>query len=815
MPEMRFDDEQLDALLDEMKAESVSGEEMAAARDRVWHKLAGSSGAACSDFRQEFAAYHRGELAESRRLLFEDHLSRCAGCRKAWSEFQGSRPVIELPRRHARPAQSWRRWAIAAGVAAVALFVSRDRLDLAFAARGPHATVESVAGVVSTLDGKTLTAGATLDAEQYLRTATGGHATLRLLDGSRVEMNERTQLALIGRWSGETVQLDRGDVIVQAAKQRRGHLRVATSDSVASVKGTIFAVSSGSAGSVVAVVQGAVQVEQPGVNKVLTPGQQSTSNNALVQQPVQKTVAWSQNATQYYSLLAGFMQAESQLSEVMNPAVRTEPKLVPYLPANTVGYVAVPNFGDAIPQMIDVLEQRANDNEAMKQWWDSPRGESLRTMLDKLHSITPSLGDEVVLAVVQSSAKQGIPAVLAQIKTGQEETLAKALALITPQPAYSTANSLLIVASDAKQLAAVQSTIGQGAGSAFAQKIVAQYQSGGAGWLFGVDLASAMEISPEDPKAQLAGLSQMQYLFISQRNVQGVPDNRAALNFSGARTGVASWLGSPGSSGSAEYATSDSLVAVSAMTKSPRQAYDEMLQLAGRGIPELSANLQKFEAETGVNVGNDVAAALGSDFTFSLERPTVPMPGWVFAIEVLQPATLENTIRLLVNRANAEAKKDHPDFQIALQNESSNGYQWTTISSTKSPLSLTWTYDHGYLVMSNDRALALRSITTRQGGFPLVRSARYLAQLPGGTSVHNSGFFWLNTGPALAQLKDVIKDPAIQAVFENRNPTLVVLDGQTERIELSSRTRLTSLLLDLMTLGGQRHSQSKASEAAL
>src|SRR5690606_34494094 len=126
-----------------------------------------------------------------------------------------------------------------------------------------------------------LAPGAELFEDDVLRTSAGAHAILELTDGSRLEVNQRTKLSVHAAWSGQTVRLDYGDVLMQAAKQRRGRLRVVTWDSVASVKGTIFAVSSATAGSLVSVVEGAVEVSQPGTETTLTSGEQAASTTAL------------------------------------------------------------------------------------------------------------------------------------------------------------------------------------------------------------------------------------------------------------------------------------------------------------------------------------------------------------------------------------------------------------------------------------------------------------------------------------------------------------------------------------------------------
>src|SRR5688572_189045 len=106
-----------------------------------------------------------------------------------------------------------------------------------------------------------------------------------------VDVNERTELFVTAAWSGQTIHLQRGDIIVKAAKQRRGRLEVLTRDSIASVKGTVFAVSAGMGGSVVSVVEGSVAVSQPRKQVVLSPGQQAASIPSLATS-VAAAVSW-------------------------------------------------------------------------------------------------------------------------------------------------------------------------------------------------------------------------------------------------------------------------------------------------------------------------------------------------------------------------------------------------------------------------------------------------------------------------------------------------------------------------------------------
>ena len=68
-----------------------------------------------------------------------------------------------------------------------------------------------------------------------MRTGGASRAVLRLGDGSLVEMSERAELSVTARGRDTTIHLMRGRIIVQAAKRRSGHLRVASGDCTVSV----------------------------------------------------------------------------------------------------------------------------------------------------------------------------------------------------------------------------------------------------------------------------------------------------------------------------------------------------------------------------------------------------------------------------------------------------------------------------------------------------------------------------------------------------------------------------------------------------
>jgi hypothetical protein len=464
-----------------------------------------------------------------------------------------------------------------------------------------------------------------------------------------------------------------------------------------------------------------------------------------------------------------------------------------------------------------MIEDRTDESAALKQWWESAEGEAARKLMRYVQDISPMLGDEIVFMLVKdtATAEKTTPLILAEVAAGKQAELQQAITKIIPGGGtalpYSINGTLLAVSQSNESLAALLPKLGTGASSPFAAQIAARY-SGGVSWMFALDVASFNQAWAERP-VTVVGIERVNYLFFEQKQVNGGDEVKASIGFKSARTGVASWLGEPGASGSAEYASTDAFMALSASTKNPRQAFDELIDLLSKVDDKFAAELDKFEAETGVNVAGDLASALGTDFTFIVESPRIPIPAWVVAMEVYRPDSIDAAAARFVQTFNAKLPADQQQYKVTLTKTEAGGRVWQTLSSSAAKSPLMWTYDQGYMIVTMDRAVGERAIAARASGYPLVRSASFRAQMPGLGAVHHSGFMWVNTKGALSELSGLTSNPALKQLLEYRDPLLVVFDGSTERIEAASRTRLTSLVFDVLLAAGANKPEATATTA--
>jgi hypothetical protein len=447
---MKRNKKEIEAILDEtlhnMSNEPLETRAIDEAASRVWARIAADHNPAsvmtpaaerlnsCADFQSLIPSYLRRELSPARTLLLEDHTQECIPCRKSLKEARTGR--VAATRAASKPARAsqtnftaWR-WAVAASlvvaVAVGALFFSNRFVDTGGALA---ATVESTSGALyKVTDAGTLAmaVGEEIGKGVHVRTAKDSGAVVRLADGSRVEMRERSEFSVSENGQGLTLHLDRGDVIVEAAKQGAKHLYVATPDSLVSVKGTIFAVGSGTKGSRVSVVEGEVHVNHSGSDKVLKPGDQTTTGASLVPVSVSADVAWSRNAARYAKMVTELSALRKYVAQqVPHPGVRYSTRFLDLAPEGTVLYAALPNLATTLGESHRIMQERIAQNPALSQWMreqetSSAHGPGLNQAMERVREFGEYLGSEIV--VTAGTNAQGQPdafLVLGELKNAQ------------------------------------------------------------------------------------------------------------------------------------------------------------------------------------------------------------------------------------------------------------------------------------------------------------------------------------------------------------------------------------------------------------
>lgn len=798
-----------------------------AAADRVRKNLfgAGSEGAerlrGCLDFRSLFSSYRSRTLSEPRRLLLEDHLKECVACREALHETRSGK-LRPMPARRT----SWTapQWAVAAMLmAAVGLTALAGALYLLPAmGGGPRATVALVDGMlyrVTAAGSLPVVAGAEIGANEEIRTAKGSVAVVRLADGSRVEMNERAELSLTRGWRGSTIHLNRGHIIVQAAKQERGRLFVATGDCQVAVKGTIFSVNRGTVGSRVSVVEGQVEVVQAGRTESLKPGQQTTTTPALGRVPVEEEVAWSQDAARYAALLGELQILEKRFESLPGSGLRYGSKLLVYVPEDTKIFAAIPNMGVTLAEAKRVFDERLRASETLREWWNDKRNDGLRQeldlLIDKARELSTYIGEEIVVAI--GGAGGDSPLILAEARDGAAGFLERQLAEVKGRRPfeYAVQNGILLVAPGAARLARGKMLVAGGGAppTPFRSRVAEAYRNG-AGWLI---CANMEQIFPESvqkkgsrgPTAGDLGLDSVQYLVLERRDVAGQTENRAALTFQGERKGIASWLAAPGPMGALDFVSPDAGFAASAVVKSPRAMVEELFGMLRRSSSHFDIDLAQVEHRTGIRVVDDLAAPLGSEFALALDGPLLPTPSWKAAVEVNSPQRLQATIVKLVELANREANPT--TGAIALASEQSGTLTFHKITAEKLPWEVHYAFVDSYLAAASSRALLLQAIDQRKTGYTLLRSERFRSRLPAGTNPNLSGLVYYNAavtlGPLAGKLKDVkqLSEAQRQAIggLESAEPQLIAVQGEPDRIAVATVGALPGLSLSSLAGLGQ------------
>ena len=813
-----------------------------AAAGRVGRRLAQEAGDAsatveairgCVDVRGLFAPHRAGALAAPRALLVEDHLRECAPCRAAFRD-PGGRGLAVLPWRPAAPAaapapRSRRAWAVAAAVILAAGLGALGVRQAFFAPPpGSRAAVLATTGLLQRVsDGVgALSPGEELGEDEAVRTASGAGARLRLRDGSIVEMGERAELSVTARGRDTTVHLRRGRVIVQAAKRTAGRLLVAANDCTVEVTGTVFSVNRGVTGSRVSVVEGQVKVVRAGRERVLRPGEQWATSEAMGTVPLRDEVAWSRDADRYLALLAEVQALREDLKEVRTPGLRYEARLLRRVPAGAVLFVAFPNYGEALADAHRIFQQRLGESAVLRQWWETAdparHGEpSLESVIERVRTFADYLGDEVALAMVADGRGRPVPLFLAEVRRpGLREHLEEQMAaaprtdggpvlrfLDEGAPAAGGAGlwvlarpDLLALAPDAAVLRGLAGDEVSGLeATAFGQRLAAAY-SDGVAVLFGADVerivGAAAGNGPRDARAAVAfhrsGFDGLRHVIVEHRDLAGAASTRAAFSFAGPRRGLASWLASPGPMGSLEFVSPNAQLVGAGLLQSPSRLLDDVLGVVKARDPRAPEALAEVESRLSLRLREDVAQALGGEVALALDGPLFPVPAWKLVVEVVDPLRLQTSLEVLLARAADEAA-DAGRPGLRLDSELVDGRTFHAVRGGL-PFEVHYAFAEGYLVAGPSRAVVMQAVRTRESGSSLARSPGFRGLFPPDRRPHVSGLLYQNLGPAVSRLLDAgmaslspEQRRSAEALAREAGPTLLCAYGEEDAILLAGR----------------------------
>ncbi|HKQ61444.1 MAG TPA: FecR domain-containing protein, partial [Candidatus Polarisedimenticolaceae bacterium] len=691
-----------------------------------------------------------------------------------------------------------------------------------------------------------------LDRGDAVRTAKGSHALLRLADDSRVELRERSELAVkqqrqLWRPRGDALlALDRGSLIVEASPQGSGHLFVDTEDCRVSVKGTVFSVNTGFRGSRVSVAEGEVHVDSRGTTSVLEPGDQVTTREGLERVPLEQDFSWSRDPEKYRELLRQVHQLGREIErEVGGPEARHATTLLDLAPAGTVVYAAIPNVSESLGRAYAILQQRVQENAVLGEWWQARVAgpgldRQISAAIDKIRGLGAQLGEEIVVTL-QTSADGSVrePLILAQLRQPRgfrawvEHELAAApeapISIVDGahpvRPAQDglvlwLRDDLLVLTPEYDRAAAFAAELDRGSAQTFAttpfhERLSAAYRDG-VEWLVAVDAGSILHHeSARSPVLESMGLLDLQHVVADHSEHDGHSISRAVLSFDQPRRGVTAWLAAPAAIGALDFVSPDAKLVAAMALEDPDLLVDKLFNSLSSVDPEFRQRLEEFQSSHGLDVRGDLAAPLGGEFAFALDTPVLPTPTWKLIVEVYDPSRLESTLeRVVAQIGGAMVASGHPGLR--LEHEQLGNRVYYRLVSEGTGLSASYVFHDGYLLAGPSREVLDLAIQQRASGANLPHSGAFLALLPQDGEVNFSAIVYQNLGALLGSLSQLAgggtaepsDDPTrrlLETLGSQRGPSLVLAYGEPDRITVVGTSEggfLSSALGTLFSIEG-------------
>jgi len=845
-----------------VRDEEIPREVVQAATERVWARLAreaapaGSEAAqletaslpsshqrpieSCDDYQALLPAFLAGELSEARALLVEGHTRHCLVCRKALlaartethsdagrdtaAPLVGSTPVATTDSRRSHRSRSARPYLALAATVALLVITGGLLLLTGAVSFGPPPEMARIASIEGTLlrpadESLRLAPGTVLREGERIRTAKDSGAVLTLTDGTRIEMSERAELSLDRGFRGTTIRMDGGRIIVEAAKQEKGRLYVATDDCLVSVVGTVFSVNSGLKGSRVSVLEGEVRVARGGSTDVLLPGDQVTTDPMLGLVPLAREISWSRDSERYRALLTELEELRRELARrVPRPELRYTSELLPRVPAGTVGYLAAPNLSETLDTAYRLVQEQLAKSPQMRQIWQElvvePGLEThIESMITQMHDLGSYLGDEVVVALARDEElDSGGPVILARVvRSGFDAYLAGEIERINAEAGHEvltlwspgtapgqglqlwTDGDFLLASPNLRLLTESIDAVASGTsgfvGAAFHQRLENAYTEG-VEWLLAGDVASLMAAKAEDlpDGARKAGMENLRHILIERRSLGDHTETGIQVAFDGPRRGVFSWLAEPGPMRSLDFVAPEAPLVLGLVTKDPADMLGDLADIAsgvtGAASHALPSGLNHFQEVLGVDLEDDVAATLGGEMAFAIDGPLLQGIPWKLVLEVYDSNGLQQALERLANDHDAQLDDRH----VGITSETVGSRTFYTLRIDEAEVH--YTYSNGFLVAAPSRLLVERALDLADAGTGLTISEDFRAMLPADGEANFSAFFYQDT----RRLTEVLGDLGVQQL----PATLAFAYGREDSLEAALVTPGDPLGLDYL-----------------
>ncbi len=563
---------------------------------------------------------------------------------------------------------------------------------------------------------------------------------------------------------------------------------------------------------------------------------------------------WTKDLDKFPGLLPEFGKLAVRLAgEVHAPPARTQSKLMDLVPGNTVGFMAIPNYGDAAQQALRIFREQREQSPVLRDWWQhgavATEGPKFEQSLEKFIRLASYLGDEVIFSfsmdgkgsdgdfLLMSEVKNpGLKSYLEQFAKDVADPGEKIWVILDSQQLASAKDAakgtpyilsrpdLIVMSSSLSALRALDAKIGHGeprARTAFTDRVAQAYQNG-AGVIVAIDaekILSSGAIGTASNPAQKSllensGLLALQYLVMEHKNVVGQPASQMEVHFSRQRQGVASWLAPSAPLGALDFFSSDATTAMDLLLKNPGEIFSDILNFASATNPASTAGLGQMEQSLDIDLKRDLLSKLSGEVAYEIEVPREEggMPIWRVALRVNDVDGLQETLGKLMKTTHVEATR-YED----------SGFPLHRLDVPNGPRSVEIHYGFvdGYLLVAPSRTALTQSIKMHRSGQSLAKSAKFRDSVPAGHSTDASGFTYQNTASFLAPLMKQLA-PDVAAGFpqfaSSMSPSISWFYGDATSIRQASNSSAADagmiLVVAAVAIPNLLRSRIAANEAA-